>query len=88
MKHSGESFGFNRTYREDVLSRYAFESLDQARMFTQAWMWMYNNERPHRALGYKTPVEFMHERWKGVALETFMHDKQHNWKSLVLTASN
>jgi putative transposase len=50
---------FNRTYREEVLDAYAFESLRQAREITQAWMWMYNNERPHSALGYLPPSVFL-----------------------------
>jgi hypothetical protein len=33
-----------------------FESLAQIREFANAWLWMYNNERPHSALGYLTPV--------------------------------
>jgi putative transposase len=50
---------FNRTYREEVLDAYAFESLKQAREITLAWMWMYNNERPHSALGYLPPYVFL-----------------------------
>lgn len=50
---------FNRTFREDVLDSYMFEDLSQARKYANAWAWMYNNERPHSALGYLTPVEFL-----------------------------
>jgi putative transposase len=50
---------FNRTYRQDVLDSYMFESLTELRKYSQAWAWMYNNERPHAALGYLTPVEFL-----------------------------
>ncbi|MFN4957278.1 MAG: integrase core domain-containing protein [Cyclobacteriaceae bacterium] len=42
---------FNRTYREEVLDAFAFDSLQQARQLTHAWMWIYNNERPHSSLG-------------------------------------
>lgn len=78
---------FNRTFRTEVLNRYVFESLDQARLFTQAWMWMYNNERPHKSLGYKTPVGFSHHRLTGYACSTLMRDINNEWKSLVLNAS-
>lgn len=47
---------FNRTYREEVLDNYAFDSLAQARLLTQAWIWVYNNERPHSAPGYQHPA--------------------------------
>jgi putative transposase len=50
---------FNRTYREEILDNYAFDSLAQARMMTQAWIWVYNNERPHSSLGYMTPRGFL-----------------------------
>ncbi len=43
---------FNRTFREEVLDTYAFDNLRQARLMAQAWMWVYNNERPHSSLGY------------------------------------
>lgn len=79
---------FNRTYREEVLDRYVFTDLDQARLFTHAWMWVYNNERPHSSLGYRTPTGFMQERLRGSASASFLHDQQYTWKSLVLTASD
>lgn len=79
---------FNRTFREDVLNRYVFESIDQARIYTYAWMWTYNNERPHSSLGWRTPVDFMQERLQGCALPTFLHDQDKTWKSLVLNAPN
>lgn len=50
---------FNRTFRQDVLDNYMFESLSELRRYARAWMWMYNNERPHSALGFLTPVQFL-----------------------------
>ena len=50
---------FNRTFRQDLLDRYMFDNLSELRKYAHAWMWMYNNERPHSALGYLTPVEFL-----------------------------
>ena len=53
---------FNRTYRDEVLDLFAFESLRQARQLTQAWMWMYNNERPHDSIGNVPPAVFLARR--------------------------
>lgn len=50
---------FNRTFREDVLDSYMFGNLPEVRKYANAWAWMYNNERPHSALGNLTPTEFL-----------------------------
>jgi putative transposase len=50
---------FNRTYREEVLDAYLFESLEQLRRLTIEFIWSYNTERPHDALLDLTPREFL-----------------------------
>lgn len=52
---------FNRTYREEVLSLYLFESLTEVREKTYWWMIEYNEHRPHDALGDLTPVDYMQQ---------------------------
>lgn len=46
---------FNRTYRDEVLNAYVFEDLRQVRAITEEWMQIYNEERPHSALGGVPP---------------------------------
>jgi len=86
---------FNRTYRDEVLSVFAFENLSQARLLTSAWMWIYNNERPHSSLGYRTPTEFLlkygklhHQNFSKEEFPTFQQDSNYDWKSLVLNVTN
>lgn len=66
---------FNRTFREEVLDCYAFESLEQARMLTQAWMWIYNNDRPHSSLGYVPPSRFLEKRMGDQQYPTYQKDE-------------
>ncbi len=49
---------FNRTYRDEVLSSYLFEDLDQVREITWGWMQEYNEERPHESLGHVPPAVY------------------------------
>jgi len=48
----------NRTYREDVLDAYLLQRLEEAQELTEEWTMMYNNQRPHHALGNLTPYEY------------------------------
>jgi putative transposase len=49
---------FNRTYRNEVLNAYIFESLSQVREITRQWITQYNEERPHSSLGQIPPAMF------------------------------
>lgn len=79
---------FNRSFREEVLDAYSFTRIKEAQAMAHAWMWIYNNQRPHSALGYKPPVAFLDERRKGVALKTFIQNTNLDWNSLVLNVTN
>ena len=86
---------FNRTYREEILDNYAFENLSQARTMTNAWMWVYNNERPHSSLGYLPPRGFLlkyvdRRRTQGLeeAFPTFQQDEDTTWETIFLTATS
>ncbi len=49
---------FNRTYRNEVLSAYLFDDLEQVRQMTWDWMHEYNEERPHDALDNFSPAVY------------------------------
>ena len=50
---------FNRTYRDEVLNIYVFNTLSQAREIATDWMKQYNEEQPHDALDDLTPSEYL-----------------------------
>jgi len=81
---------FNRTFRQDVLDSYMFDSLQEIRKFAEAWAWMYNNERPHSSLGQLTPTEFLLKYGKLSEFPTFQQDSnsKSDWNSLVLNVAS
>jgi len=42
---------FNRTARHEWLDLNLFDSIEQAQLLATEWLWIYNNERPHTAIG-------------------------------------
>jgi putative transposase len=54
---------FNRTYREEVLNCYLFETLGEVRQMTAEWIARYNERRPHEALGNLTPRQYLIARY-------------------------
>ena len=52
---------FNARLREECLNREQLWTLTEARVVIEDWRWKYNNIRPHRSLGYITPLEFAQE---------------------------
>jgi putative transposase len=49
---------FNRTYREDVLDAYLFQSISEIQAITDDWLEEYNTVRPDQALGNLPPYEY------------------------------
>ena len=50
---------FNRSYRQEVLNAYVFESIDEVQQITEEWLEDYNTERPHDSLGRVPPRTFL-----------------------------
>ena len=46
---------FNRTARHEWLELHLFENIEQAQELATKWLWTYNNERPHSAIGRVPP---------------------------------
>jgi putative transposase len=52
---------FNGTLRAECLDAHWFETVMEAKESIEAWRKEYNESRPHRALGERTPNEFANE---------------------------
>ena len=50
---------FNRTYRDEVLDCYLFDSIEQVQDITDHWLPLYNEQRPHDSLGRVPPLTYM-----------------------------
>ena len=50
---------FNGSFRRGTLNRFIFEDIDQVREQARIWMEDYNNYRPHKALGYVSPKQYL-----------------------------
>lgn len=55
---------FNKTYRESVLDRYLFDTLDEVREETARVIHDYNHNRPHDSLGGLSPKMYREELYK------------------------
>lgn len=55
---------FNGKLRDECLNREWFLTRREAKLSIEKWRQFYNNERPHSALGNRTPAEAGRQRWQ------------------------
>jgi putative transposase len=53
----------NGSIRRELLDTYMFSSLNEVRLMTEEWRTDYNTERPHKSLGYLSPLNYLN-LWK------------------------
>lgn len=49
----------NGSIRSELLNAYVFKTLAEVQEKTRQWQHDYNHHRPHKSLGYKTPMEVL-----------------------------
>ena len=59
----------NGSIRRELLNAYLFYSLHEVRVMCEQWREDYNTERPHKALGYLSPIGY-HQRWQSSQTES------------------
>ncbi len=58
---------FFRTLKEECTWQYNFATFSEAKVAVQRWIGWYNEERPHSALGYRSPRQFRQQQVSSVA---------------------
>lgn len=71
---NGKCESFNGKLRDELLSRRWFSSMWEAKVVIESWRKYYNTERPHSALGYRTPAEFRESLASGSAFPKLASD--------------
>ena len=56
----------NGSMRRELLNTYLFSSLAEVRLMAEEWRIDYNHERPHKALGYLSPVKYAEQKIKAL----------------------
>src|SRR3982751_2064898 len=56
---NGKCESFNGRFRDECLNLEWFDSLREAQVVIEAWREHYNEERPHSALKYQSPRQFI-----------------------------
>lgn len=57
----------NGTMRRGLLNAYLFYSLAEVRLMAEEWQLDYNTERPHKSLGYLSPVKYAEQYYQSRA---------------------
>ena len=50
---------FKRTYRQEVLNCFVFETLGEVPWMTTEWLVRYNEQRPNKSLGDVSPPQYL-----------------------------
>jgi len=78
---------FNRTFREDVLDAYIFESLGQLQLKAELWKDEYNHSHPHGSLNRMSPMGFANSRRKVIDAYEIVKVKMNDSAESTLTIS-
>ncbi len=58
---------FFRSLKEECVWQHTFQTFEEARRIIRDWVEWYNQERPHQALGYRSPVQYRAQQATQVA---------------------
>ena len=58
---------FFRSFKEECVWQHTFQTFEAARRIIRDWVYWYNQERPHQALGYRRPIQYRAQQATQVA---------------------
>ncbi len=77
----------NGSIRRELLDAYLFYSLTEVRTMSKEWRKDYNTERPHKSLGYLSPVTFARQHYKSRESEPQLYPQTANANTLPIEES-
>lgn len=77
----------NGSIRRELLNAYLFYSLAEVRTMTEEWRIDYNTERPHKSLGYLSPLRYAEKHNQGSLNEHKLYPQTANGNHLKIEES-
>ena len=77
----------NGSIRRELLNAYLFYSLTEVRTMSKEWMIDYNTERPHKSLGYLSPLKYAEEYYKSIKPVPQLYPQTANGNTLQIEES-
>jgi putative transposase len=72
----------NGSIRRELLNAYLFNSLAEVRCLSEEWRIDYNTERPHKSLGYLSPLRFAEQHYNRSKSELVLYPQMENGDNL------
>ena len=63
----------NGSIRRELLNAYLFNSLAEVRCLSEEWRIDYNTERPHKSLGYLSPLTYAEQHYKRTETDLLLY---------------
>lgn len=68
----------NGSLRRGLLDAYLFSNLSEVRLMTEEWQVDYNTERPHKSLGYLSPLQYADQHYQRLDKEPKLYPQTAN----------
>jgi putative transposase len=72
----------NGSIRRELLNAYLFNSLAEVRCLSEEWRIDYNTERPHKSLGYLSPLSYAEQHYKSSKNDMLLYPQTENVDNL------